>query len=78
MDVSEERTMNLIVKNGFVYDPLNGIDGEVMDIAIKNGHVAEDVDEHDAKIIDASGMIVMPGGVDIHAVSYTHLTLPTN
>ena len=59
--------MNLIIKNGFVYDPLNGIDGEVMDIAIKNGHVAEDVDEHDAKIIDASGMIVMPGGVDIHA-----------
>ncbi len=58
--------MNLIIKNGFVYDPLNGIDGEVMDIAIKNGHVAEDVDEHDAKIIDASGMIVMPGGVDIH------------
>lgn len=58
--------MNLIIKNGFVYDPLNGINGEVMDIIIKNGCITEDADEHNAKIIDASGMIVMPGGVDIH------------
>ncbi|MBM3708550.1 MAG: formylmethanofuran dehydrogenase subunit A, partial [Actinobacteria bacterium] len=58
--------MSLIVKNGFVYDPLNRIDGEKTDILIHNGKIVEKVDENRAKIIDASGMIVMPGGVDIH------------
>jgi len=57
----------LLIKNGFVYDPLNGINGEKMDIAIKNMKITERVDEKKAKIIDASGMIVMPGGVDIHS-----------
>jgi len=57
----------LLIKNGFVYDPLNGINGEKMDIAVKNGKIAERIDEKKAKIIDASGMIVMPGGVDIHS-----------
>ncbi len=56
----------LIVKNGFVYDPLNHINGEKMDIAISNGKIVEKVDEEKAKVVDASGMIVMPGGVDIH------------
>jgi formylmethanofuran dehydrogenase subunit A len=58
--------MGLLIKNGLVYDPLNGVDGEVMDIAVENGKIVEKVDERDAEIIDASGMIVMPGGVDIH------------
>jgi formylmethanofuran dehydrogenase subunit A len=56
---------NLIIKNGLVYDPLNGIDGEKKDIYIKDGYVADKVNG-DAKIIDASGLVVMPGGVDIH------------
>jgi len=54
------------VKNGFVYDPLNGIDGQKMDIAVKDGKIVERVDERRATLVDASGMIVMPGGVDIH------------
>jgi formylmethanofuran dehydrogenase subunit A len=58
--------MELLVKNGFVYDPINGVDGERMDIAIKDGKIVEKVNEHKARKIDASGMIVMPGGVDIH------------
>ena len=57
----------LLIKNGFVYDPLNGINGEKMDIAVENGKITERIDEKKAKIIDASGMIVMPGGVDIHS-----------
>jgi len=55
-----------IVKNGFVYDPLNRIDGEKMDLAISDGKIVGKVYEKKAKVIDASGMIVMPGGVDIH------------
>ncbi len=59
--------MQLLIKNGFVYDPLNAVKGEKTDIAIKNGKIVEEVNEHKAKVIDASGMIVMPGGVDIHS-----------
>jgi len=55
----------LLIKNGIVYDPLNNIDGEKMDIAISGGKIVEKVGN--AKILDASGMIVMPGGVDIHS-----------
>jgi formylmethanofuran dehydrogenase subunit A len=57
---------DLIIKNGIVYDPINGIDGEKKEIHIKDGTVVDNVNG-DAKIIDASGMIVMPGGVDIHS-----------
>ena len=58
--------MELIIKDGFVYDPINSVDGEKMDIAIRDGKIVEKIDENSAKIIDASGMVVMPGGVDIH------------
>jgi len=57
---------NLIIKNGLVYDPSNGIDGEKKDIHIKDGVIVDKVNS-DAKVIDASGMIVMPGGVDLHS-----------
>ncbi len=55
----------LLVKNGFVYDPLNNIDGEKLDIAIRDGKIVEKTSN--PKILDASGMVVMPGGVDIHS-----------
>jgi formylmethanofuran dehydrogenase subunit A len=58
--------MELLIRNGFVYDPINGVDGEKMDIAVKDGKIVEKVNERKAKKIDTSGMIVMPGGVDIH------------
>ncbi|MFW9877846.1 MAG: formylmethanofuran dehydrogenase subunit A [Candidatus Thorarchaeota archaeon] len=57
---------DLIIKNALVYDPLNGIDGEKKEIHIKDGIIVEKVNG-EAKVIDASGMIVMPGGVDIHS-----------
>jgi formylmethanofuran dehydrogenase subunit A len=56
----------LIIKNGFVFDPLNQINGEKMDICIKDGKIVASVNERKAKKIDATGMTVMPGGVDIH------------
>ncbi len=57
---------NLIIKNGLVYDPLNDIDGDKKEIYIKDGVIVDKVNS-DAKVIDASGMIVMPGGVDLHS-----------
>jgi formylmethanofuran dehydrogenase subunit A len=57
----------LLIRNGFVYDPLNGINGERMDIAVKDGKVVDKLQSRKKTTIDASGMIVMPGGVDIHS-----------
>jgi formylmethanofuran dehydrogenase subunit A len=56
----------LRIVGGAVYDPANGIDGEVRDVCIADGRVVDDVPPG-AKTIDARGMVVMPGGVDIHA-----------
>ncbi|MEM3631214.1 MAG: formylmethanofuran dehydrogenase subunit A, partial [Nitrososphaerota archaeon] len=58
--------MKILIKNGCVYDPLNKIDGEIMDIAIENGKIVESV-SGEVKEVDAKNMIVMPGGVDLHA-----------
>jgi formylmethanofuran dehydrogenase subunit A len=58
--------LELLVQNGFVYDPANGVNGERKDIAVRDGKVVEKVNDRRARKIDASGMIVMPGGVDIH------------
>ncbi len=38
-----------------------------MDIIISNGKIVKKVSERKAAVIDASGMMVMPGGVDIHS-----------
>ncbi|MFW9952293.1 MAG: amidohydrolase family protein, partial [Candidatus Thorarchaeota archaeon] len=57
---------DLIIKNGLVYDPLNNLDGEKKDIFIKDGVIVSKVNG-DAKVINAAGMVVMPGGVDIHS-----------
>lgn len=61
--------MDILIRNGYVYDPLNGIDGEVMDIGVKGGRVVEpsQIDIKAAKVIDAKNMVVMPGGIDIHS-----------
>lgn len=58
-------TTTFRIVNGRVYDPINGIEGEVRDICIEDGKIVADVPP-EAKRIDANGMVVMPGGVDIH------------
>ena len=58
---------DIIIKNGYVFDPISGIDGEKMDISLSKGMVVESIKEKNAKVIDALGKIVMPGGVDIHS-----------
>jgi formylmethanofuran dehydrogenase subunit A len=51
-----------------VHDPAHGIDGAIQTIAIKNGRVvAESELDPAARTIDARGMLVLPGGVDMHA-----------
>jgi len=66
-----------------VYDPINGIDGEVRDIVMREGRIValdprQAVDEE----IDAGGCIVMAGGIDMHThigggkVNLARLLLP--
>jgi formylmethanofuran dehydrogenase subunit A len=54
------------IAGGAVHDPANGVDGETRDVCLKDGKVVDDVGAG-ARRIDARGMVVMPGGVDIHA-----------
>jgi formylmethanofuran dehydrogenase subunit A len=60
-------TSELVIKEGQVFDPLNGINGEVTDIFIRNGKISEEFSEKKARVIDAKGLTVMPGGVDLHS-----------
>ena len=62
--------MLLQIKGGAVYDPANGIDGAVMDLWARDGKMIAPPSGPDVrpdKVIDASGLVVMPGGVDMHA-----------
>lgn len=56
----------LRIAGGSVHDPANGIDGEVRDICVADGRIVENVGA-DARVIDAMGMVVLPGGVDMHS-----------
>jgi formylmethanofuran dehydrogenase subunit A len=56
----------LRITGGTVHDPANGVDGEVRDICIDSGRIVADLPER-APSLDARGMILMPGGVDIHS-----------
>jgi formylmethanofuran dehydrogenase subunit A len=55
----------LRIINGRVYDPANGIDGEVREINVADGRIVAETPAG-ARTIDAGGMVIMPGGVDIH------------
>lgn len=64
----------LLIKGGRIIDPAQNID-KICDIRIENGTVTErgeNLDSANTEIIDASGMLVMPGLIDMH----THLREP--
>jgi formylmethanofuran dehydrogenase subunit A len=58
-----------LVQNGYVYDPANGIDGQVRDLWIADGRIVEpptDPTVRPTRTLDAAGLVVMPGGIDMH------------
>src|SRR5262245_20781275 len=67
----------LKIANGTVYDPANNVNGVVQDIWIRDGKVVAPPDRgdqpprsrevHPDKVIDATGLVVMSGDVDMHA-----------
>jgi formylmethanofuran dehydrogenase subunit A len=60
------KAQRLRITGGTVYDPANGIDGVVGDVCIEDGKVVAKLPSG-APRLDARGMVVMPGGVDIHS-----------
>jgi len=56
----------LRLTSGTVYDPANGVDGVVRDVCIEAGRIVAELPVG-APRLDVRGMVVMPGGVDIHA-----------
>ena len=74
----------LRISGGRVYDPANGIDGEVRDVCISGGRIVADVSGDNVRTVDASGMIVFPGGVDVHthvaggALTFARAMTPEN
>jgi len=57
---------SLRITGGTVHDPANGIDGDVRDICIENGRIVASLPA-DAPVLRADGMVIMAGGIDIHA-----------
>jgi formylmethanofuran dehydrogenase subunit A len=54
----------LRITGGKVYDPAHRVDGEVRDVCIADGRVVSGV--AGGRTLDATGMVVLPGGVDAH------------
>lgn len=70
--------MKLLIRHGRLIDPVSGIGG-VMDILMEDGRVTAlgtDVDSPDAQVLDAQGLMVSAGFVDMHVhlrePGYTH------
>lgn len=71
--VTPQPKYDLLIRGGHVIDPKNGIN-EVRDVAVSKGliaAVAKNIPASDAaRIVDAAGLYVTPGLVDIHVHVY--------
>ena len=58
----------LLIKNGRVMDPMSGLD-QVCDVLVEGKKIVkigQNLEAADAQVLDASGLVVAPGLVDIH------------
>jgi dihydroorotase len=69
LNTSFAQQYDIVLKNGHIIDPKNSIDA-VSDIAIEDGKiakVAKNIETKSAKkVIDATGLFITPGFIDIH------------
>ncbi|HAY79817.1 MAG TPA: formylmethanofuran dehydrogenase subunit A, partial [Planctomycetaceae bacterium] len=57
------------ISGGYIYDPTNGVDGQVGDIWVQNGKIIPaptDPQVRPTRTLNATGLVVMPGGIDMH------------
>ncbi len=60
--------MKLLIQNGRVVDPVNGT-VSILDLYVENGKVLQlekDIQTEADRVIDATGLVVCPGLVDMH------------
>jgi dihydroorotase len=78
---SAQGRYDLLIRGGHVIDPKNGVDA-VRDVAIQGGkiaRVAEKIDPAEAaKVVEAAGLYVTPGLIDIHTHLYKRTNPPPN
>ncbi len=70
--IGNAQTVDILIKNGHVIDPKNKVDA-VMDVSILNGRISEvaaKITRPAKKTIDATGLYVVPGLIDIHGHHY--------
>lgn len=67
--------MKILIRSGKIIDNANRLDGEILDLLLVDGGIArigQDISVSDAKEIDATGLYVVPGLIDMH----THFREP--
>ncbi|MGH2570833.1 MAG: dihydroorotase, partial [bacterium] len=60
--------MKILIRGGRVVDPSQGLDGRA-DLLIEDGAVVavgRNIETESARIVDAEGLVVAPGLVDMH------------
>jgi N-acyl-D-aspartate/D-glutamate deacylase len=70
--VAGEQTFDTVVMNGRLMDPESGLDA-VRNLGIRDGHIAVIADSplQGREVIDARGLVVAPGFIDLHAHGQT-------
>ena len=69
-------TVDVLIRNGHVIDPENGIN-KINDVAIKDNKifaVGEKLELMSASVFDATGCVVTPGLIDAHVHCYEYAT----
>lgn len=66
----QAQSYDLVIRGGHLVDPKNGIDSK-MDLAVLDGKIArvasEILETEGASVLDISGLLIVPGLVDLHA-----------
>lgn len=60
--------MGILIKNGRIIDPLSNRD-EIADLYVEDGKVSQvgkSIEKEAERVIDATGLLVMPGFIDLH------------
>lgn len=72
ISVATAQDYTLVIKGGHVIDAKNNVN-EVMDVAIKDDkvvRVAKNIDAKGAQVVNAAGLFVTPGLIDIHSHNF--------
>jgi len=64
--------MGILIKGGTVVSSTGSVRADVLISGEIIAHVAERIAEDGHEVVDATGLLVMPGGIDVH----THLDMP--